>query len=103
MRTLKLIDSQALRFSPAAVKYVQPSEKSERVYFDDKLFSDTLSSVITASPMKILAVDKAADLLSQRGIKAGRNEIISFVRNHSERFRTYSSKNDTLITISGSN
>ena len=102
VRTLKLIDSQALRFSPAAVKYVQPSEKSERVYFDDKLFSDTLSSVITASPMKILAVDKAADLLSQRGIKAGRNEIISFVRNHSERFRTYSSKNDTLITIAGS-
>ena len=52
--------------------------------------------------MKILTVDKAADLLSQRGIKAGRNEIISFVGNHSEQFRTYSAKNDTLITIAGS-
>ena len=102
VRTLKLIDSQALRFSPATVTYAKPSEKNERVYFDDKLFSDTLSSIITSSPMKILTVDKAADLLSQRGIKAGRNEIISFVGNHSEQFRTYSAKNDTLITIAGS-
>ena len=105
VKTLKLIDSQALKFSPVAVKYTPPSPKPEsrkpepKVYFDDKLLSDTLSSIITASPMKILAVEKAAELLSQRGINAGRNEIIAFVKNHSERFKTYSSKNDTLITI----
>ena len=102
VRTLRLIDSQALKFFPVSVTYTQPSAKSDskaRVYYDDKLFSDTLSSIITASPMRILAVEKAAELLSQRGINAGRNEIIAFVKNHSERFRTYSSKNDTLITL----
>lgn len=104
VRTLKLIDSPVLRFSPAAVTYSPPSSKQKtKVYFDDKLFSDTLSSLITGSPMKILAVEKAAELLSQRGIKANRNEIIAFIKNHSERFKTYSSKNDTLITLEGGN
>lgn len=110
VRTLNLIDSSALRFSPATVTYTPPSPKPNtkakpetKIYFDDKLFSDTLSSLITASPMKILAVEKAAELLSQRGIKASRNEIIAFVKNHSERFKTYSSRNDTLITLEGRN
>ena len=110
VRTLTLIDSQALRFSPASITYAHPSKPDSKskpetkIYFDDKLFSATLSSVITASPMKILAVDKAAELLSQRGINAGRNEVISFVRNHPESFRTFTSKNhDILITLEGRN
>gem|GEM_PF-4152453 len=102
VRTLTLIDSQALRFSPATITYAHPSKPEPKIYFDDKLFSATLSSLITASPMKILAVDKAAELLSQRGINAGRNEVISFVRNQS--FRTFTSKNhDILITLEGRN
>lgn len=110
VRTLSLIDSQALRFSPASITYAHPSKPDSKskpepkIYFDDKLFSATLSSIITASPMKILAVDKAAELLSQRGINAGRNEVISFVRNHTESFRTFTSKNnDILITLEGRN
>ena len=105
VRTLKLIDTNALKFSPASVTYTPPSPKREsrrpepKVYFDDKLFADTLRSIITASPMKILSVDKAAELMSQRGIRAGRNEVIAFVKNHSESFKTYSSRNDTLITL----
>ena len=104
VRTLTLIDSQALRFSPASITYAHPSKPETKIYFDDKLFSATLSSLITASPMKILAVDKAAELLSQRGINAGRNEVISFVRNHPESFRTFTSRNnDILITLEGRN
>ena len=106
VRTLKLIDSPSLKFSPVAIihtptptKFGSKSKPQPTVYYDDKLFSDTLSSIITSSPMKILAVDKAVDLLSQRGIKVGRNEIISFVKKNFERFRSYSTKNDTLITL----
>ena len=109
VRTLKLIESPSLKFSPVAITYTSASTPSMRygskpksqpeVYYDDKIFSDTLSSIITSSPMKLLAVDKAADLLSQRGIKVRRNEIIAFVKKNSERFRTYSTRNDTLITL----
>ena len=113
VKTMKLIDSKALDFSPVSITYIPPEpEKTQNgqsptgktqgqpePYIDDKLFSDTLTSLIIKSPMKILAVDKAADLLSERGIKAGRNEIIAFVKNHSEHFKTYSTRNDTLITI----
>ena len=106
VRTLKLIDSPSLKFSPIAIihtptptKFGSKSKPQPTVYYDDKLFSDTLSSIITSSPMKILAVDKAVDLLSQRGIKVGRNELIAFVKKNFERFRTYSTKNDTLITL----
>ena len=100
VRTLRLIDSQSLKFSPASVKYTPPSRNQKtEVYYDDKLFSETLKGIIASSPMQLLAVDKAAELLSQRGIKAGRNEVIAFVKNNRESFRTFSSKNDTLITL----
>ncbi len=101
VRTLRLIDSNALKFSPATVTYSPPDRKSEpRVYFDDKLFADTLRSIISASPVKLLTVDKAAALLTQRGLKSGRNDVIAFVRNNSEQFRTYTSKSkDILITV----
>ena len=100
LKTLALIDHTALRFSPVAITYTQQASKPEtKVYYDDKIFSDTLRSVISASPMKILTVDKAAELTTQRGIKAGRNEILSFVKNNPDTFRTFSSKNDTLVTL----
>ncbi|MBQ3347684.1 MAG: ATP-binding protein [Synergistaceae bacterium] len=99
--TLKLIDTKALKFSPASVKYSPDApKKSPKVYYDSKLFADTLRNIITASPVKILTADKAAALLTQRGIKANRNEVISFVKSNSEDFRTYRSKsNEILITV----
>lgn len=100
LQTLKLIDHEALRFTPASITYVPtPTKKAPKVYYDDKLFADTLHSVIQDSPMKILAVDKAAELLRQRGINAGRNEILASVKNNYDRFRTFTSKNDVLVTL----
>ena len=100
-KTLKLIDTDALKFSPASVKYSSAAPKSGTVvYYDDKLFADTLRSILSASPVKLLTADKAAALLTQRGIKVGRNEVLSFVRNNTEQFRTYTSKSkDILITV----
>ena len=98
VRTLSLIDTKALKFSPASVKY--PSEGAPKVYYDDKLFADTLRNLITSSPVKILTVEKAAALLTQRGIKAKRNDVIAFVKRNLDQFRTYRSKsNDILITV----
>ena len=101
LHTLKLIDSRSLKFSPVSVTYPPSTPKTPpKVYYDDKLFADTLMSILTASPVKIITADKAASLLSQRGIKAGRNEVIAFVKNNTEKFRTYSSKSqDILITL----
>ncbi len=100
VRTLKLIDSNALKFSPASVTYSPPSAKTEpQIYFDDKLSADTLRSIISASPVKLLTADKAAALLTQRGISLSRNDVIAFVRKNPESFRTYTSKSgDILIT-----
>ena len=75
-------------------------KSSPKVYYNDKLFADTLRNLINSSPVKILTVEKAAALLSQRGIKAKRNDVIAFVKRNSEQFRTYRSKsNDILITV----
>ncbi|MBR4196842.1 MAG: hypothetical protein IKQ95_09055 [Synergistaceae bacterium] len=100
VRTLKLIDSNALKFFPASVTYSPPSAKTEpQIYFDDKLSADTLRSIISASPVKLLTADKAAALLTQRGISLSRNDVIAFVRKNPESFRTYTSKSgDILIT-----
>lgn len=100
VRTLKLIDSQALRFSPSSVTYSSPAPKPEpKVYYNDKLLSDTLKNILSASPVKLMTADKAASLLSQRGINAGRNEVIAFVKKNPDNFRTYTSKSgDILIT-----
>ena len=103
IRSIRLIDSDALKFPPATLTHT-PDPKpaspkpTQQTYHDEKLVTDTLKSIISASPMKILAVDKAVELLSQRKISLGRNEILAFVRN-SSMFRTYSTKSDTLITI----
>ena len=100
VRTLRLIDAKDFTLPAASIKYSPPDKKSEpSVYYNDELFSGTLRNILTASPMKILAVDKAAELLSQRGIKVGRNEVLSFLRNNAGTFRTFSSKNDILITL----
>ena len=49
--------------------------------------------------MKLLTADKAAALLTQRGISLSRNDVIAFVRKNPESFRTYTSKSgDILIT-----
>lgn len=99
VRKLKLIDTSALKFSPASITY-QPPKTEPKVYFDDKLFADTLRSILEASPIKLLTADKAASLLSQRGLRAGRNDVIAFVKNNPKEFRTYSSKSkDILITV----
>ena len=100
--TLSLLDTKALKFSPASVRYSAEDtpKSSPKVYYDDKLFADTLRNLITSSPVKILTVEKAAALLTQRGIKAKRNDVIAFVKRNSEQFRTYRSKsNDILITV----
>ncbi len=101
--SLKLIDSDALKFPPIKLTHT-PEQKpatpapKPQTYHDEKHVADTLKSIISASPMKILAVDKAVELLSQRKVTLTRNEILAFVRN-SSMFRTYSTKTDTLITI----
>lgn len=101
LHELRLIDTKALKFPPASVTYAPPSKRpAPKVYYDDKLFADTLRSVLTASPVKIFSAEKAADLLAQRGINAGRNGVIAFVKSKPEDFRTYTSKSgDILITL----
>ncbi|MBQ6972362.1 MAG: hypothetical protein IJP86_08440 [Synergistaceae bacterium] len=101
VRDLRLIDTKPLKFSPATVTSPSPAPKNEpKIYYDDKLFADTLRSILAASPVKLLTADKAAAILLQRGIKAGRNEVIAFVKNNPEHFRTYTSKSkDVLITL----
>ena len=58
-----------------------------------------LKGIISTSPMNILAVDKAVELLANRRVTTTRNEIIAFVKENSGMFRTFKSKNDVLITF----
>ena len=58
-----------------------------------------LKGIISTSPMNILTVDKAVELLEKRRIIVNRNEILAFVKANSGVFRTFQSKNDVLITF----
>lgn len=109
VRTLKLIDTESIKPSelPTNSPTIEKNEVNEVNVndnvnnYDDALVKDTLKNIISASPMKIVTVDKAADILSQRGIKLGRNDVISIIKNNSHLFKTFTSKNkDTLVTLS---
>ncbi len=104
VRTLKLIDTKTIKNiepSPPSITYSEEKETGKIETIDDALVKDTLKNIITASPMKIVTVDKAADILSQRGIKLVRNDVISIINNNSHLFKTFTSKNkDTLVTLS---
>lgn len=96
VRTLKLID--ALKVSAPSLTHT-PSAGNTETYFDDKILGDTLRSIITASPMSIMNPDKASSLLSQRGINIGRKDLLSFVKDHTDMFRTFRARNDVLIGV----
>ena len=99
VKTLKLIENFGFVDIPAErKKEVIPAPPKQNDNHDD-FTVQTLRSIIMSSPMQILGVDKTVELLSQRNIKITRNELLTFVKEHSDKFKTFLSKNDTLITL----
>lgn len=64
-----------------------------------------LKSILNSSPMRMITVEKATELLSCRRIAITRNELLLFLKNNAGAFRTFSSKsnNDVLITFAKTN
>ena len=62
--------------------------------------SNILSEFVEASPMRMLSVNKAVDLLSQRNIKMTADELLTFAGNE-KTFKAYKSQDNTpIITFS---
>ena len=98
--TLKLIDMPLFKLPAASVTYTPVSENAKpRKFYDEEILAKTMTSIVKSSPMSIMNIDKASELLAQRGISLSRNEVLSFVKKHRDRFRTFISKNDVLITV----
>lgn len=97
IRSIKLIPDI---FTAKPVKSVpMPAPKHENVPTKPETLGMNLKGIINASPMNILTVEKAVELLAKRRIITNRNEILSFVKDNSGIFRTFQSKNDILITF----
>lgn len=65
----------------------------------DKRLSENLRAIISSSPMNLISIDKAAELLRQQSINASRDDILSFVREHLDVFRIFQSRNEVLVTF----
>ena len=87
-------------FSPSkAAPKSQPSRPKESPTFtaSPEIIKTKLSSVVKASPMKILAVDKALALLAEKGLILSRNDLISFLNASKTYFRTYTTSSGEIV------
>ena len=58
-----------------------------------------LTKILDASPMKLLAVNKALNILNQRGVFVENEKFLPFARNHRDDFRLFQSKTEMLIGL----
>ena len=87
------------------VKVNVNAENESRVSIEPDVLSVNLKSIMNSSPMHMITIEKAIELLSRRRISVTRTELIFFLKNNAGTFRTFSSKsnNDLLITFSKQN
>ena len=64
---------------------------------NDTLVFNILNEMLNASPMKMLSVKKAAELLGQRGINMTSKELFLFLKREKATFKTYKNEDDDPI------
>ncbi|MBR1486613.1 MAG: ATP-binding protein [Synergistaceae bacterium] len=64
---------------------------------NDTLVFNILNEMLNASPMKMLSVKKAAELLGQRGINMTSKKLFSFLKREKATFKTYKNEDDDPI------
>lgn len=81
------------------------AEPESRIIIEPDVLGVNLKSILNSSPMRMITVEKATELLSRRRIAITRNELLLFLKNNAGAFRTFSSKsnNDVLITFAKTN
>ena len=99
VRSIDLLPGIFARKEPVRTAKPAPKPEHASVIVEPDVLAVNLKGIINVSPMNILTVDKAVELLAKRRIITNRNEILSFVKNNSASFRTFNSKNDVLITF----
>jgi hypothetical protein len=70
-----------------------------RITVEPDILGVNLKSIVNSSPMRMITVEKAIEMLSRRNIKVTRSELTSFLKNNARIFRTFSSNNDFLISL----
>ena len=70
-----------------------------RITIEPDVLGVNLKSIVNSSPMKMITVEKAIEMLSRRNIRVTRSEVVSFLKNNARVFRTFSSNNDMLISL----
>ena len=75
------------------------AEKETRLSIEPDVLGVNLKSIVNGSPMHMITVEKAIEMLSRRKIIITRSELVLFLNNNAKVFRTFSSSNDTLISL----
>ena len=88
-----------------AVHEAKREEAEIKSVIEPDVLGVNLKSIMNSSPMKMITIEKAIELLSRRRISITRSELVLFLKNNAGTFRTFSSKsnNDLLITFAKQN
>lgn len=74
-----------------------------KITVEPDILGVNLRNVMNSSPMRMITVEKAIEMLSRRNIRVNRSELVSFLKNNAGIFRTFKSNNDVLITFAKNN
>ena len=77
------------------------SLKPVEIEIDYNKLGYKLMDIIKVSPMKILAANKAVELLAEKKIIISDSELIAFVKSNLDVFKIFESKNEMLIGLTG--
>ncbi len=74
-----------------------------RMTIEPDVLGLNLKKIVNSSPMNMLTLEKAIEMLSRRRIIVTRSELSAFLKNNAGVFRTFNSNNDVLITFARRN
>ncbi|MBQ7544421.1 MAG: ATP-binding protein [Synergistaceae bacterium] len=84
-------------FSDVAPKQTEPAVPPQVPVIEPDILKVNLMSIIKSSPMKLLTTDKAINALERRKIRVTRPELMGFLKNSRDSFRTYTSKSGEIM------
>ena len=97
VKNIKLIDFPFENFTKKPDAVIIPP-KSQPVLPDDKII-DELKIIIATSPMNIISISKAIELLSQKNFHVEQAKILALIQSNKNIFKTFNSKNEILLTL----
>ena len=84
-------------FTDTAPKPSEIPAQPQPAVIEPDILKVNLISIIKASPMKLLSIDKAINALERRRVRVTRPELAGFLKNSRDSFRTYTAKSGEVM------